>query len=296
MAAVAFDSYAPFDAGSGANVTEDLWRKMIVRAGPASGVIRGVDNALAVFGDSSGMQVKIPTGQVWINGHWGAVTSTKTLALTAANASNPRKDLIVARADFVNNRVELDSITGTPAGSPTLPTVTQNSSIYEVALAEIAVGAAASTISAGNVTDRRIFDSAVARYRKSTTQSITNDTNTKVTFPQVVTFSGSVVPNATFDEFTLNRDGWWLIHTGHSWATGTTGFRRAEIGDSTLTNSYAKSRLSASADSIQVPLSTAVQIASGAIISSYARHTQGAGLNLDAIDNATWIAFTWIAY
>lgn len=294
--AVTFDTYAPFDAGAGANVTEDLWRKMIMGAGPASGVLRGRDSALAVFGDSSGLQVKVPTGQVWINGHWGAVTSTKTIPLVAANATNPRKDLIVARADFVNNRVELDALTGTPAGSPTLPTVTRNTSIYEVPLAEIAVAAAASTISSGNVTDRRVFDAAVARYRKSTTQSITNDTNTKVTFPTVVTFSGDVVPNATFDEFTLNRDGWWQIHTGHSWATGTTGFRRAEIGDSTLTNSWAKSRLSASADSIQVPLSTAVQITSGTIVSSYARHTQGTSLNLDAIDNATWIAFTWIAY
>lgn len=294
--AITFDSYAPFDAGSGANVTEDLWRKLIVNVSRVSGVLRGLDSALAVFGDSSGLQVKVPTGQVWINGHWGAITSTKTLPLTAANTTNPRKDLIVARADFVNNRVELDVVTGTPAGSPTLPTVTQSTSIYEVALAEVAVAASATSIAAGNVTDRRVFDSAVARYRKSTTQSITNDTNTKVTFPTVVTFSGNVTPNATFDEFTLTRDGWWLIATGHSWATGTTGFRRAEIGDSTLTNSYAKSRLSASADSVQVPLNTAVQIASGAIISSYARHTQGTSLNLDAIDNGTWISFTWIAY
>jgi len=296
VVAVAFDSYAPFDAGAGANVTEDTWRKLIVSAGPASGVLRGRDSALAVFGDSSGMQVKVPTGQVWINGHWGAVTSTKTIPLTAANATNPRKDLIVARADFVNNKVELDVLTGTPAGSPTVPTVTQNSSIYEIKLAEIAVAAAASTISSGNVTDRRVFDSAVARYRKSTTQSISNDTNTKVTFPTVVTFSGDVVPNATFDEFTLNRDGWWIISTGNSWATGTTGFRRLEIGDSTLANSWAKVRVSGSADSIQTNANTAVQITTGTIVSVYARHTQGTSLNLDAIDNGTWVAFTWIAY
>lgn len=293
--AITFDTYAPFDAGAGANVTEDLWRKMIVNVSRASGVLRGLDNALAVFGDSSGLQVKIPTGQVWANGHWGAITSTKTLPLVAANTTNARKDLIVARADFVNNRVELDVVTGTPAGSPTLPTVTQNSSIYEVALAEVAVAANATTISAGNVTDRRVFDSAVARYRKNTTQAITNDTNTKVTFPTVVTFSGDVVPNATFDEFTLKRDGWWIICAGNSWATGATGFRRLEIGDSTLANSWAKLRVPA-VDSAQTNATTGVQLTTGTIVSVYARHTQTTTLNLDAIDNGTWVSFTWIAY
>ncbi len=294
--AVLFDSYAPFDSGAGANVTEDTWRKMMIHAGKPSGVLRGFDSALAVFGDSSGMQVKVPTGQVWIQGHWGGVTSTKTVPLTAAHASQARKDLIVARADFVNNKIELDVVTGTPAGSPTLPTVTQNTSIYEIALAEIAVAAAATTIAAGNVTDRRTFDCAVARYKKSSTQSLNNDTLTKVTFPSVVTFSGDVTPNTSFDEFTLNRTGWWRIGCGLSWATGTTGFRRAEIATSTGSASYAKNRVGAAGDSIQLNTATDVQLTSGTIISVYGRHTQGSSLNLDAIDEGTWVSFTWIAF
>lgn len=296
MVAVAFDSYAPFDAGAGANVTEDTWRKLIVSAGPASGVLRGRDSALAVFGDSSGMQVKVPTGQVWINGHWGAVTSTKTVPLTAANASNARKDLIVARADFVNNKVELDVLTGTPAGSPTVPTVTQNSSIYEVQLAEVAVAAAASTISAGNVTDRRVFDCAVARYNQSGTASIANNAQTKVPFNTAVTFSGSVVPNTAGDQFTLNRDGWWIISAGLSYATGTTGYREVQIGTSSGPTIYAKQKTSASPDNNQVSVATAIQVTSGTAYSIYAYQTQGTSLNVNNTESGTWVSFTWIAY
>lgn len=294
--ATTFDEYAPFDSGAGANVTEDTWRKMMIHAGKPSGVIRGFDLALQVFGDSSGMQVKCPTGQVWIQGHWGGVTSTKTLALTAAHATLARKDLVVARADFVNNRIELDVVTGTPHASPTLPTVTQTTSIHEIALAQVDVAAAATTITSGNVTDKRGFTSAVARYRKSSTQSLNNDTNTKLTFPTVVTFSGDIVPNATFDEFTLNRDGWWMISAGISFATGTTGIRRGEIALADLSASYAKSRLTASPDSVQVNLTTHLQVVIGQVFSIYGRHTQGSSLNVDATDNGTWVAFTWIAY
>lgn len=297
MAAITFDSYAPFDAGAGANVTEDLWRKLIVSAGPASGVLRGRDSALAVFGDSSGLQVKIPTGQVWINGHWGAVTSTKTLPLVAANTTNPRKDLIVARADFVNNRVELDVVTGTPAGSPTLPTVTQNTSIYEIALAEVAVAASASTIAAGNVTDRRIFDCAVAKYTKTGTQALTTGTTyTKVTASSATTFSGDVVAGTSNDQWTLNRTGFWIINAGVSWGTGTTGYRQIAIGDPTATTFYAKQKTSASPDANQMQVSTALQINSATAISLLARHTQGANCDVDSTDSGTWITFTWVAY
>lgn len=295
--AISFDTYAPFDAGAGANVTEDLWRKMIIYAGQASGVIRGVDSALAVFGDSSGMQVKIPTGQVWANGHWGAVTSTKTLPLVVANATQARKDLIVARADFVNNRVELDVVTGTPSGSPNLPSATQNSSIYEIPLAEVQVAAAASSIASGNVVDKRVFNSAVARYARTTsTQSITTATFTKVTFPTVQTFSGNVVPNATFDEFTLTRDGWWLISAGLGWGTGTTGYRQIEISNAAGNVNYASQKGAASPDNNLSNAATGVQLTAGTIISIFANHTQGTSVTLIGTENATWVSFTWIAY
>lgn len=294
--AVLFDLYAPFDSGAGANVTEDTWRKMMKWAGHATGVLRGQDNALATTGDSSGMQVKVATGQVWIEGHWGQSTSIKTVPLTAAHATLARKDYIVARADFVNNRIELDAVTGTPAASPVVPSLTRNSSVYEVQLAEVAVAAAASTISSGNVTDRRIFDSAVAKFTKTGTQSISNNTWTKVSASSNTTFSGDVVANTSNDEFTLNRGGWWNIDAGVSWATGTTGFRQLAIANTGLSTFYAKQKTSASPDENQLQCSTAVQVTAGTAFTLAVRHTQTTSLNVDSTDNGTWIAFTWIGY
>lgn len=295
--AISFDQYAPFDAGAGANVTEDTWRKMIIHAGKPSGVIRGYDLALQVFGDSSGLQVKCPTGQVWIQGHWGAVSSTKTIPLVAAHATLARKDLIVARADFVNNRVELDVLTGVPNASPNLTPVTQNSSICEIALAEVQVAAAATSIASGNVVDKRGFTTAVARYKKSaSTQSINNDTDTKVICQTVQTFSGDIVPNATFDGFTLNRDGWWMMSGGLSWATGTTGYRQIGIGTTDGVTFVGRQKTSGSPDNNMINVTTHLQVVTGTSYSLWARHTQGSGLNLNNTEDGTWVAFTWIAY
>lgn len=293
--AVAFDVYAPFDSGAGANVTEDTWRKMMVHAGRANGVLRGIDNALAVTGDSSGMQVKVATGQVWIEGHWGQSTSIKTVPLTAAHATLARKDRIVVRVDFVNNRIELDALTGTPNASPVLPSLTQNTSIYESHLGEVAVAAAASTISAGNVTDNRTFTSSFARFTKSGTQSLSNNTLTKVSCSVATTAAGEIVANGANTEWTLVRDGWYLMSAGLSYATGTTGYRKVAIGTSTGTL-VAQTETSASPDSVKVNCATALQVVAGTAYSLYGHHTQGSALNVDADEDASWIAFTWMGY
>lgn len=159
--AVNATTYMPFDSGAGANVTESGWRSfmqlMTGRGDMANGVIRSITNTCQVYGDSSGLQVKVKTGQVWIKSHWGEVASELTLPIASNSSGNPRKDLVVARAHFTNNAVQFDVITGTPAGSPTLPTPTQNTTMWEVPLAEVSVANGAATITAANVQDGRRY-------------------------------------------------------------------------------------------------------------------------------------------
>ncbi|MES2405559.1 MAG: hypothetical protein V4567_14660, partial [Pseudomonadota bacterium] len=50
---------------------------------------------------------------------------------------NPRIDRVVLRADFVNNNIVLDVLQGTPAVSPAAPALTQNTSIWEISLAQM---------------------------------------------------------------------------------------------------------------------------------------------------------------
>lgn len=153
--ATALDLYEPFDAGAGANITEDQWRSM-ARHWLGSGVLRGEDNLLAVFADSSGMQVKVPTGKVFVRSHYGENQSEKTLPITANASGSTRIDLVVARADFVNNRIELDVVAGTPAAGAA-PAPTQSSAMWELPLAEVSVPNADASIDAGQITDRRAW-------------------------------------------------------------------------------------------------------------------------------------------
>lgn len=176
--ATALDSYAPFDAGAGANVTEATWRSFMRHMRGSvygDGVLRTGPNAFEVYGDASGMQVKVPVGECWIRGAWGELTSEETLAIAAADPTNPRKDLVILRNDFVNNRVELDVLTGTPAGSPSLPSLTQNTSKWEISLATVDVTAADTSIASNQVTDGRTWiDDDPYRVRKLANKTVTN--------------------------------------------------------------------------------------------------------------------------
>lgn len=152
--ATAMNAYAPFDSGPGSNVTEDGWRAMM-RRGNISGVVKGSGSEMLPFGDSSGMQVKVPTGEVVIEGYWGQITSVTPFALSiAANGSgSTRFDLVVARAHWGNNVVEVDVITGTPGSS--VPGVTRDSVRWEIPLAVVTVVNGAATIAAADVADAR---------------------------------------------------------------------------------------------------------------------------------------------
>ena len=149
-------SYFPFDAGAGANITEDQWRKMAVHF-LATGVLKGELNQFAVFADSTGMQVKVPSGRAWMVGHFFESDAQETLAIAASNPTNPRIDRVVVRANFTTNTIDLAIVQGTPAASPVAPALTLTASQWEISLAQVLVDAAVATIAANKITDERLF-------------------------------------------------------------------------------------------------------------------------------------------
>ena len=150
-------TYFPFDAGAGANVTESQWSSM-GQYWRGSGVIATAANYLEVYGDSSGMQAKVKTGKAWIKGHYFESDAVVTLAVSAADPSNPRWDRVVVHLDWTGNTIALTVLTGTAGASPTAPTLTQSASIWEIPLARVYVPAGASTIRVGDVVDERVYD------------------------------------------------------------------------------------------------------------------------------------------
>lgn len=113
---------------------------------------------LKAYGDSTGMQVKVPSGYAMVRGHYYSNTAIETLAIAAAHATLARIDSVILELDPSANTILLTVLTGTAASTPVAPALTQtDSGVYQIRLANVAVAAAATTISAGNVTDARTF-------------------------------------------------------------------------------------------------------------------------------------------
>jgi hypothetical protein len=154
------DEYAPFDDGAGSNVTEEGWRKIMA---PLStpGAMRDVLNGLSVYADGTGMQVKVRTGEVWAQGHRGAINTEKTLPIASSagiGAGQERRDRVIYRVDYSDNNVELDVLTGTPGTIPAAGAgLTRNGSIFEGSLAEVVVPQSDVSIDAAQVYDARVF-------------------------------------------------------------------------------------------------------------------------------------------
>jgi hypothetical protein len=139
------------------NTTEvqysDLFRRI-----QSSGVAGDPSVAdLKPFGDSSGMQVKVPAGFAIVRGHAYFSNATETIAITAA-AANPRIDIVVLELNPTANTTILKMVNGTAATTPVAPTLTQTTDgLFQLALASVLVPASATTISASDVTDVRTF-------------------------------------------------------------------------------------------------------------------------------------------
>lgn len=122
-----------------------------------TGYFAGSGGELAVTASSpADMNINVATGEAWIQGYYYKNTASKVLAVTAADATNPRIDRVVLELDLVTNRlINLKMLDGTPAASPVAPTLTQTATTYQITLAQVYVAAGAGTITTANITDER---------------------------------------------------------------------------------------------------------------------------------------------
>lgn len=128
---------------------------------PAGGVVGSGD--YQVTAPASGMSVNVAEGQIWIPGsaanqaqYYMLNDATLSVTVPAANATNPRIDLIVAQVEDAeygsgSNLGQVVDIAGTPAPSPVAPSAPASS----IVLAQVYVGAAVTSITSANITDER---------------------------------------------------------------------------------------------------------------------------------------------
>ena len=159
----ALDQFYPFDSGDGSNSAEDRWAVM-ARFYRSTGVIPkgevadlSITNELDVYADNSGMNVKVQSGIIYIQGFIGRNNSTKTINLASSDPTHPRIDVIVARLDRsgADGVIVFDVLTGTPGASPAATELTQTSTVWEEELGRVLVAAASTTTPANSVTITR---------------------------------------------------------------------------------------------------------------------------------------------
>lgn len=132
---------------------------------PRQGIIPGLGKELSVAANGTpNMTVIVGSGGIIIpapqNGHGGwyvANDGDLSLSIAAANATNPRTDLVIARvADPTysaggNGLADIKVITGTAGVGAPVPTVPTSEGVYQV-LAQVAVAANATSIAGANIT------------------------------------------------------------------------------------------------------------------------------------------------
>lgn len=303
--ATSLESYAPFDSGSGSNVTEAQWRNFMKYNQGGSGVYRGILNSFQPYADSTGMQIKVRTGECWIRGHWGIKTTETTLPIATAHATLARKDRVVLRADFDNNRVELDIKTGTASGSPVMPTLTQNTSVWETSLGYVDVPATDTSIDASQVTSFTHWTGAFGKFRRdtATTQTLATNTVAKIQFPTTINSTADLLVSGTNNtDFTIDRVGEWTISASMRYETLSSDF------DGTrwmmITNSDASLRytsVSVRPDPTDAALgcglnaSVTERLAAGTVICVHAYQNSGSTQSIAPIDGIgpVHVTFRW---
>lgn len=99
--------------------------------------------------------VELRPGAALVRGYFYENTAIMNLAVGANASGNPRIDTVILRVDFVAQTIRAAIKQGTPAGSPARPSLQQDTSIWEMPLADIAVANGFATITNANVTTRR---------------------------------------------------------------------------------------------------------------------------------------------
>jgi len=99
--------------------------------------------------------VEVEIGCALVHGYLYENTAALTFTVGANASGNPRIDTLILRVDFVAQTVRGVLKQGTPAGSPVHPSLQQDTSFWEIPLADIAVANGFSVINAADITDRR---------------------------------------------------------------------------------------------------------------------------------------------
>ncbi|MGE5592880.1 MAG: hypothetical protein ACM3X3_04240 [Betaproteobacteria bacterium] len=300
-----------FDAASFAALFKALTQR--------DGVVYGYGGSLAVSAaDPASMNVTVATGAAFVQGRMFEVhTAGETLAIGAADPVNPRIDRIVVKLDnsSASRSVTLAVKAGTPAASPTPPTLQRDGTVWELSLAQVYVAAGATSISSANITDERsnepvcgyvprtpdivhrgsqkdmtglasfldlLWAPPAARVCHNAAQSIANVTNTVLAFNSERFDTDGIHDTAINNSrLTCKTAGKYYIAGNVRFASNSTGFRELNIilNGSTIIARVALPAASASPTVLQI--ATVYDLAVGNYVELIVYQNSGGALNVE---------------
>lgn len=105
---------------------------------------------------NDGMKLNVKTGKAWINGYFYFNTGDLAVELDTADGQLNRIDRVVVRWDLTNRVMSVKVKSSSFSASPTAPALQRDADVYELALADIYVGAGVTAITQSKITDQRL--------------------------------------------------------------------------------------------------------------------------------------------
>jgi hypothetical protein len=118
------------------------------------------------------MNIKISAGNAFINGYWYENTDVMIKSIAVASSTLNRIDRIVLRLDLTSRVMSVIIKQGAGSGTTAVPpTLQRDTTIYELALADVSIPMGASSITDSQITDKRP-DETVCGYVKGLVDQI----------------------------------------------------------------------------------------------------------------------------
>lgn len=136
-----------------------------------NGVFPNPATNLQVVPGASGLTVTVHAGKAWINGYYYNNTDDLTLTLPTPDGAKKRIDRIVVRWSLSDRKISAQVKSGTASTNPSAAVLQRDSDVYELAIADVLVGVAATSITSASITDRR-YDSTLCGVVTGTVQQI----------------------------------------------------------------------------------------------------------------------------
>lgn len=287
---IAWDGITTGDAGpySSADWAE-LWQYLIglggarSNIGPFLGSGTQPNEGLKVRATSpASANIEVLAGSAMVKGRFYLNDATVTLAVGANASGNPRIDTVIVRVDYSLQTGVLAVLQGTPAVSPTPPSLTQSAGVlWEIPLADIAIANGFVSLADSTITPRHEWVNAASGIFLDNVLNNSGGTLTQGA-PVIVDTSADRAATTTTSADNKLLMGVWTGRTSNG------GYGRVQVrGIGYVYSAAAVTRgqflITHTVAGQATPLAT-IQAATGSIIGRALETTSGAGLVLTYIN------------